>query len=405
MMLQFVSIGELPAGFSVGADEAFSANRDVAAQFARLLDIDTTQLTVVSPNFLAAEMEMVISATKASDVHTAVLEASLDEQLKVSGFEFSYNGEAFIIPADCSQYNSGSFEGAAAGCGAAVGCLWSAKDSACGSPRDDASKSSSWAAPEIKLAPKGQATAGDETNNGQLIMIIVVIVGFFVLVGIAFMYVRRKKARVVLNPVSYEAPMSAAEVKNAAYDDAIEAAVVMDNAPVRDRSTGMISYAYGETESLNLDEMDEETAFNEFGAMPLNSTSGQSWNCGTISRKAAERMLERAPPGGFLVRTKEEGGYVLTMVLPKGMAKPGKTTHNFRIHAQASNNAAPPNFVIDKTPVGEFSSLDVFIEALQQRVVDPLPCKLVAVPLQKKASVAAPPMIAWNLGEFDEMDF
>lgn len=273
---QFLSVGELPAGFRVADGEVANVNRDFALQFARLarlLNVSATQLTVTAPNFLLAELEITITASKASDVHTDVLEASLVEQLKVSGFEFSYSSESFLISADCGQYNIDSFEGAAAaGCGNAVGCLWSPKDLACASPRNDASTSISWAAPEIQVGPKSQATTGDGTNNGQLIMIIVVVVGFFVLAGIAFMYVRRKKPKVRMNPQSYEAPMSVVEVKNAAYDEAIEAIEVTDNAPTRDNTTGMVSYSYGETNSVDLDHM-SESAFNEYGVMSHSSSS------------------------------------------------------------------------------------------------------------------------------------
>ena len=273
MAFPFASAGELSAGFQVAEGEAADANRDVELQFARLLDIDAVQLTVKTPNFLMGEIEITITASSMSDVHTAVLEASLVEQLKVSGFEFSYHSETFLISADCGEYNVGTSEGAAAGCGNAVGCLWSLKDLACASPRDDVSTSIAWAAPEIQVGPKSQATTQGDTNDGQLVMIIVVIVGLFVLAGIAFMYVRRKKSKVLIDSPSYKPPMTSIEVKNAAYDETIEAIEVTDNTPVV-TSSGAISYSYGETQNVDIDriQMSDETVF-EYGVVPQGSSA------------------------------------------------------------------------------------------------------------------------------------
>jgi hypothetical protein len=281
--------------------------------------------------------------------------------------------------------------------------LWNAKLLSCGSPRGDVASSIKWAAPEIKIdGPTASKKTPEEESNGQLIMIIVVIVGFFVLAGLAFMYVRRRKP--TTSTPGAEEPIALAN----AYEEEEGADVieVMDNAPVRNNDTGTIIYSYGDNDSIDLDDMDDETAFNEYGALPVSSGAmdEEPWNCGDISRKTAEQMLAGAPAGGFLIRSKKEGGDVITMAMPRGAAKPFR---NYQVTVQTGNNSSPPVYIIADTRVGEYSSLGAFVAALQRTTAEPLPGPLKVVPLRKPqgAAKAARPPMAWNVGNFDELDF
>jgi hypothetical protein len=422
MVISIESDSDLPIEFGLSGN-VMEAVAQLSMQLSnRLLDVTEAQLSFESPNILASSIRLTISGNDRvqTDVPIGEIETQIIELFKVNGFEFTYLGETFKVVADCTQYIEPD---QAENCGQAVGCVWMQKEKVCAV---DAAQSSTqlrqplatWAAPEIEVTttvkPENDASRADVStrSGGSTIMYLVVIFGFMLAVGIAYAVVKKsqnKSSTAPLNGVYSDMMLENVNEDgnaNGAFEEPID---MVTTDPVTDSSTGAVTYSYGALPNeLDLDGMDEETAFNDYGAVTLSGINVTPWKFGSITREAAEGMLRNAPPGGFIVRDKVDSkgaGHVITMRMPAGGSK--KPFRNYRVVIVNGNNSAPPVYVVDDIQIGEFNSLEAFIAHLQTDAVQPLllPLQVVQLDLSPELQPAVSHTPAWNVGDFDELDF